>query len=162
MLPAIDSLCDLIALVPAPPGAVICDATGDCRRVSREEARALFQSGRALVVHGAFVAGRLKSAVITPLFDVLELFAFVRPGQPAVPSALGLARLTGLLAPLLDTLEPRGLALGAAAAGSANSAARLAHRRAGSLARLAAMGRRSAGGRAGLASRSRPTKPPRG
>jgi ATP-dependent DNA helicase DinG len=99
MLPATDSLVDLIALVPAPPGAAICDATGTCRRVSREEAREIFQSGRALVVHGAFVAGRLKSAVTTPLFDVLELFAFVRPGQPAVPSALGLARLTGLEIP---------------------------------------------------------------
>ena len=110
MLPAIDSLCDLIALVPAPPGAVICDATGDCRRVSREEARALFQSGRALVVHGAFVAGRLKSAVITPLFDVLELFAFVRPGQPAVPSALGLARLTGLEIPQTPEAAARILA----------------------------------------------------
>ena len=110
MLPAIDSLCDLIALVPAPPGAVICDATGDCRRVSREEARALFQSGRALVVHGAFVAGRLKSAVTTPLFDVLELFAFVRPGQPAVPSALGLARLTGLEIPQTPEAAARILA----------------------------------------------------
>ena len=96
MLPATDSLSGLIALVPAPPGAVICDAAGQCRRVAREEARALLQSGQVLVVHGAFVAGRLKTAIATPLFDVLELFAFVRPGQPAVPSALGLARLTGL------------------------------------------------------------------
>ena len=39
-----------------------------------------------------FVAGRLRVRAAEPLFDVLELFAFVRPGQPFVPSALGLAR----------------------------------------------------------------------
>ncbi len=33
------------------------------------------------------------------LFDVLELFAFVRPGMPFVPSALGLARALGLGVP---------------------------------------------------------------
>ena len=95
MLPASDSLSGLIALVPAPPGAAICDASGNCRRISREEAREIFQSGQALVAHAGFVAGRLKTAVNRPLFDVLELFAFLRPGLPVVPSALGLARLAG-------------------------------------------------------------------
>ena len=99
MAPASDSLSHLIALVPAPPGAAVCDAQGNCRRVSLEEARAVFQSGNALVAHGAFVAGRLKASPGKPLFDVLELFAFVRPGQPLVPSALGLARLTELELP---------------------------------------------------------------
>src|ERR1700722_19363785 len=109
MLPAV--LPDLIALVPAPPGAAIfrgdqpnkdaaaCDGRGVCRRVSRDEAREIFSSGQALVAHAAFVAGRLKAAPSRPLFDVLELFAFVRPGQPVVPSALGLARLTGVEPP---------------------------------------------------------------
>jgi len=49
-----------------------------------------------LVAHAAFVAGRLKTAPVRPLFDVLELFAFVRPGVPCVPSALGLARALGI------------------------------------------------------------------
>ncbi len=61
------------------------------------EARAIFESGKALVAHGAFVAGRLKTTAPQSLYDVLELFAFVRPGQPFVPSALGLARLLALL-----------------------------------------------------------------
>jgi ATP-dependent DNA helicase DinG len=99
MRPAKESLSELIALVPAPPGAAICDAGGNCRRVSREEAMAIFQSGDALVVHAGFVAGRLKAPATKPLFDVLELFAYVRPGQPIVPSALGLARLMGLELP---------------------------------------------------------------
>src|SRR4029078_9495797 len=34
-----------------------------------------------------------------PLYDVLELFAFLRPGRPFVPSALGLARALSLYLP---------------------------------------------------------------
>ena len=99
MLPAKESLSQLIALVPAPPGAAICNSQGACRRVGLEETREIFQSGNALVAHTAFVSGRLKTPPTKPLFDVLELFAFVRPGQPLVPSALGLARLTGVELP---------------------------------------------------------------
>ena len=97
MLPA--TLSEVIALAPAPPGAAVCGTDGACRRVSREEARAIFISGDVLVAHAGFAAGRLKAAPLKPLFDVLELFAFVRPGQPMVPSALGLARLTGIETP---------------------------------------------------------------
>jgi len=103
MPPTTDSLAGylagLTALVPAPPGAAVCGMDGSCRRVSREEAREIFSSGQVLVAHAAFVAGRLKAAPSRPLFDVLELFAFVRPGKPMVPSALGLARLIGLPIP---------------------------------------------------------------
>src|ERR1700759_5132842 len=99
MLSIRESLAGLTALVPAPPGAALCSAEGACRRVSRDEAREIFNSGKTLVAHAAFVAGRLKAAPSRPLFDVLELFAFVRPGQPMVPSALGLARLLGLPVP---------------------------------------------------------------
>jgi ATP-dependent DNA helicase DinG len=99
MLPAPDSLSGLIALVPAPPGAAICDGAGECRRAGRDEARAVFQSGHVLVAHAAFVAGRLKAQAQKPLYDVLELFAFLRPGRPFVPSALGLARALSLDVP---------------------------------------------------------------
>ncbi len=91
------------ALVPAPGGAVVCAADGECRRVGLDAARALFRSGEVMVVHAAFVAGRLKERPLGALFDVLELFAFVRPGQPCIPSALGLARALGLALP--DTAE---------------------------------------------------------
>src|SRR5512147_2955465 len=92
MPPVPDSLSQLVALVPAPPGAAICRGGGECRRIGRDAAREIFQSGNALVAHAAFVAGRLKTPPGKPLYDVLELFAFVRPGLPLVPSALGLAR----------------------------------------------------------------------
>jgi ATP-dependent DNA helicase DinG len=87
----------LPALVPAGHGAVVCD--GDCRRADLKEAQTIFRSGEVLVAHAAFVAGRLKVAPGKPLYDVLELFAFVRPAMPCVPSALGIARALGLGAP---------------------------------------------------------------
>src|SRR6478736_668325 len=89
----------LPALVPAPGGAIICAADGACRRIGIEEARKLFRSGDVLIAHAAFISGRLKVPPARALFDVLELFAFVRPAAPFVPSALGLARALGLLPP---------------------------------------------------------------
>ena len=89
----------LPALVPAPGGAVICAGDGGCRVAELEEARKLFRSGDVLVAHAAFVSGRLKTPPASALFDVLELFAFVRPAMPCVPSALGLARALGLPPP---------------------------------------------------------------
>ena len=64
-----------------------------------DEARRLFRSGNVLIAHAAFVSGRLKTPPAAALFDVLELFAFVRPGAPCIPSALGLARAMGLMIP---------------------------------------------------------------
>src|ERR1700710_1937272 len=87
---------ELPALVPAPGGAVVCDRDGGCRRIGFDEARRLFRSGNVLIAHAAFVSGRLKAPPAAALFDVLELFAFVRPGVPFIPSALGLARSLGL------------------------------------------------------------------
>jgi len=85
--------------VPAPGGACLALPDGTGRAASLEEARTLFRSGQVLVAHAAFVAGRLKTSPKEPLFDVLELFAFVRPGVPCVPSAVGLARALGLAIP---------------------------------------------------------------
>jgi ATP-dependent DNA helicase DinG len=69
---------------------------GGCRAAGWEEARALFRSGEVLIANTAFVAGRLRTAPARPVYDVLELFAFLRPAVAFVPSALGLARALGL------------------------------------------------------------------
>ena len=79
---------DLPALVPAPGGAVVCAGDGSCRHLALREARGLFHTGDVLVAHAAFVAGRLKTQPAAALFDVLELFVFVRPGQPWVSRAV--------------------------------------------------------------------------
>ena len=102
-------LSDLPALVPAPGGAVLCSADGACSRIGFDEARRLFRSGNVLIAHAAFVSGRLKAPPAAALFDVLELFAFVRPGAPFVPSALGLARAMGLGLP--HTIEEQASSL---------------------------------------------------
>ena len=94
-----DSLSHLVALVPATPGAAIARSDGSAERANPRAARALFESGDVLVAHAGFVAGRLGTRSETPLFDVLEFFAFVRPGMPAIPSAMGLARALGLAVP---------------------------------------------------------------
>ncbi|MGD0191164.1 MAG: ATP-dependent DNA helicase [Rhizomicrobium sp.] len=90
---------DIPALVPSPRGATIVRPDGTCEELSLVRAQTLFRGGDAMVAHAAFVAGRLKVAPGRPLFDVLELFAFARPGFPCVPSPLGLARALGLTVP---------------------------------------------------------------
>lgn len=90
------AIADILALIPARGGALLCDASGACRHTGIEGARKLFRAGDVLVAHTAFVSGRLRTPPSLPLFDAMELFAFVRPAQPCVPSALGLARALGL------------------------------------------------------------------
>ncbi len=90
-----NSLIPYPALVPVAGGAVVAEGDGR-RRVDHAEARRLFRSGDVLVAHAVFVSGRLKSPPARAVFDVLELFAFVRPAQPCVPSPLGIARALGL------------------------------------------------------------------
>jgi len=104
-----DSLSKLIALVPATPGAAIARGDGTSERASLRDARALFESGDVLVAHAGFVAGRLGTRADALLFDVLELFAFVRPGMPAIPSAMGLARALGLPQPHTPAESARAL-----------------------------------------------------
>ncbi|HUO97375.1 MAG TPA: ATP-dependent DNA helicase [Rhizomicrobium sp.] len=87
IIPHLESL---PALIPIGNGAAVYDSAP--RRIAHAEAAKLFRSGQVLVANSAFVAGRLKTAPSTPLCDVLELFAFVRPCAPCVPSALGIAR----------------------------------------------------------------------
>jgi len=90
---------DVVALVPAPPGAALARADGTAERIGLHDARPLMENGDVLVAHAGFVAGRLGLRAHVQVFDVLELFAFVRPGCPFVPSALGLARVLGIAAP---------------------------------------------------------------
>lgn len=84
----------LTALVPTANGAAIFD--GAARMVSRAEAASLFRGGEVLVAHAHFVMGRLGAELVHPVYDLLELFAYVRPCQPCVPSALGIVRALGI------------------------------------------------------------------
>jgi ATP-dependent DNA helicase DinG len=89
------------------PGARVgvADGTG-ARAASVGEARRLLESEPVLVAHASLTARRLGLAppARSPrLFDVLELFAFVRPAALCAPSAVGLAQA-------LDMPVPKGVA----------------------------------------------------
>ncbi|MEO8812056.1 MAG: ATP-dependent DNA helicase [Caulobacteraceae bacterium] len=72
------------------------------RPVTAAEARGLFEAGPVLIAHASMTARRLglHAPPRSPrLFDVLELFAFVRPARFCAPSAAALALATGLPEP---------------------------------------------------------------
>jgi len=86
---------DLATALVAAPGGRVAVADGAGRRLApASEARALFEAGPVLVAHAAMTARRLDLPPpprSSRLFDVLELFAFVRPARFCAPSATGLA-----------------------------------------------------------------------
>jgi ATP-dependent DNA helicase DinG len=87
------------ALAVAGEGAAIAAPDGVTRALSLAEARALVVKGDVLLCHALFTAQRLNARPERALFDILELFAFVRPGQSCLPSPLGLARALSLKEP---------------------------------------------------------------
>jgi ATP-dependent DNA helicase DinG len=99
------------ALVVLPgPRAGVADGAG-ARALRPPNARDLYEAGPVLVAHAGMTARRLGLNVpprSARIFDVLELFAFVRPAAFCAPSAAGLALALGLP-------EPRGAAEQAAA-----------------------------------------------
>jgi len=78
---------------------MLASAAGETRTLANTAARALLESGEALVCHALFVAARIGARPKRPLLDVLELFAFTRPGERCLPSPLGLARALRLAEP---------------------------------------------------------------
>ena len=83
---------ELPALAITGGGAWVASASVDVRQVSDREARNLIAGGDVLVCHALFLVSRLGARPARALFDVLELFAFVRPAEACLPSPLGLAR----------------------------------------------------------------------
>ena len=90
------------ALVVLPGGrSGVADGTG-ARLARMPEARDLYEGGPVLIAHAAMTARRLglSAPPRSPrLFDVLELFAFVRPARFCAPSAVGLSLALGLAEP---------------------------------------------------------------
>ncbi len=95
-LTAID-LAPALVVLPGPRAAVARGGAGWAAAPS--EARDLFTAGPVLLAHASLTARRLglPPPPRSPrLFDVLELFAFVRPARFCAPSAVGLAQAMGL------------------------------------------------------------------
>ena len=102
---------DLAPALVVLPGGRVGLADGASSRVAPlAEARELFRRGPVLFAHAGMTAGRLglsAPARSRRLFDILELFAFVRPATFCAPSAVGLALAIGLNEPsdILDQAE---------------------------------------------------------
>ncbi|HEY2051479.1 MAG TPA: ATP-dependent DNA helicase [Caulobacteraceae bacterium] len=100
VVPVSLDLAPALAVLPGARAGVADGATA--RMASAGEARALFETGPVLVSHASMTARRLglHAPPRSPrIFDVLELFAFVRPAQFCAPSAVGLALALGLEPP---------------------------------------------------------------
>jgi ATP-dependent DNA helicase DinG len=101
--PAALDLAPALVVLPGPRAAVAGPAGVQALRIP--DARDLFERAPVLLAHAAMTARRLSVPVpprSSRLFDVLELFAFVRPARFCAPSAAGLAQALGLP-------EPRGV-----------------------------------------------------
>ncbi|MEQ9143211.1 MAG: ATP-dependent DNA helicase [Parvibaculaceae bacterium] len=117
----------LTALVPRPGGGGVgVTADGELVDWTPEEAIAALSQEPLLVCHRRFTARRAAGAagrrgaatgrrLYPGLFDVLELFAFVRPAQFCVPTPRGLAARLGLDRP--ETADEAALALHLAVTG---------------------------------------------
>jgi ATP-dependent DNA helicase DinG len=111
-----DALPPALAVLPGPQAA-LADANGP-QAFAPAAARALLKGGPALVAHAALTAKRLGMPALprsAELFDVLELFAFVRPARFTAPTAAGLARAMGLAEPKGVAAQAEGLRSVAAA-----------------------------------------------
>ena len=90
------------ALVATFRRAVIATGDGQFYEPAPEKALAIAAQTPHLTAHSMMTLvrlGGLKSAPRAAHFDVLELFAFVRPAQPLAPSISALARVLGLPQP---------------------------------------------------------------
>jgi ATP-dependent DNA helicase DinG len=89
---------DRPVLVVGLKDAVWRSSDGTLRRLSHAEAMRLARAEVPLLCHLPAVCRRLKSERF-PAFDVLELYAFVRPASFCLPTPSGVAQALGLLPP---------------------------------------------------------------
>lgn len=88
-------LSDLPALAVGPSRALFLSPDGTLEEMSHAAAQRRLSTGPALVCNQAVIARRLK--LTQPrLFDVLELFLFVRPAAPCLPTVGGIAAALGI------------------------------------------------------------------
>ncbi len=89
---------DAPVLIATPQGALWLTPDGEIESLAPAAALARARAEPPLVCHRPAVAARLKGEPF-PAYDLLELFAFVRPARFAVPTPRGLAESLGLPAP---------------------------------------------------------------
>ena len=96
------------ALVAGLSAAVFVDAAGEIVETGHRDAAARARTQPPLVAHAPALARRLDTERF-PAYDLLELFAFVRPARFCLPTPKGIARALDL--PVPDGLAGEALAL---------------------------------------------------
>lgn len=86
------------ALIVHPKGAVWLTPDGEIEDLSHGDAARRARAEPPLLCHLPAVAARLKCDPF-PCYDLLELFAFVRPARFCLPTVRGLAQVLNLPAP---------------------------------------------------------------
>ena len=86
------------SIAAGPGGAVWISAEGEIEEISHAQAARRAGEGAPIVCHAPVLARRLGAAHLAA-YDVLELFAFVRPARFCVPTARGLASALSLRLP---------------------------------------------------------------
>ena len=89
---------DAPALIAGHRGAVWLSQDGEIEEIDLREAARRAASSPPILCHAKSAAGHLKIGPF-PAFDLLELFAFVRPAKFCLPTVRGLAEALGLVLP---------------------------------------------------------------
>ena len=98
-MPAVSALLPPVpVLIADARDALWLTSDGEVEVVSHAEARARATKGPTLLCYAALQA-RYLGGTRFPAFDVLELFAFIRPATFAVPTPAGLAAALGFVPP---------------------------------------------------------------
>lgn len=92
-------------LLPKAP-VLVCDGSGfvclttdgEIQTMTHDDVRQMLRDTAPIVCNAPYVA-KLAKVEKFAAYDVLELFAFIHPGQFAVPTPRGLARMLNLLEP---------------------------------------------------------------
>jgi len=90
------SLPDIPALCLNAKSAYILTGDGELQTMSHAKAASLIHKKPVLVCHAPYIRGRLGRNAEFFAFDLLELYAFVHPGQFATPTINGLCKAVGL------------------------------------------------------------------
>jgi ATP-dependent DNA helicase DinG len=95
----------LNATLPAPAlaltggGLAIAEPSGSVRDISSDEARAFLNDGNAIICHTSWFVRRMGAQPKMPVYDILELQAFVHPARACLPSPAGIAAALNLPGP---------------------------------------------------------------
>ena len=103
------ALPDCAALCLNAKEAYYLSADGELKTLPHDQVKALVHKKPVLVCHAPYIRGRLGHKTEFYAFDVLDLFAFVHPGQFATPTVNGVCKALGLVEP--ESLEDAPLSL---------------------------------------------------